>query len=662
MATLSVLKRTVPIVTISFDPLIGKQNYSTDISTNFITQPEGNTTSLPSVIATSAPGTTADPAIGGSAPAAGSNVTSGGAVPSGSFGTNSFDPTTARVWPQQSGVPIQLGFTFKITTTFCPGMPSTGATAVLFSDSGTPPWAGTSVPLNGFFTLDPATFTNGDVVRVKVTPAAPSATLIGYSNEIPFTSVSTAIKRVGKTHAFQNTCSAVTGTTNYIWWVSNFPGGSNIQKLYRMDKSTEVVVQAVNIRGDTISDGANILGVVSDVVFFTANNSSGVSKLYFVTEALVVTQAGNTSGNATISDLPATIPWVDTSFALRNNSTIVFNNFLYYSANNSSTVRKIFKVSSAGVVTQVSNTAGSQGTADYSSGSIAAVWNGAIYITLARGAAGISKLCKISTADVITQIGDTRNASATSDGASIKRVTTNFLYYTSANSSGFSKLYRINTSDTPAAVVNFNNNAGVSDVYGTGSNHQMASFNECLYFVGRTINTTTDKIYKVDDAGTVSNIASPLFRDGLVEVSSVWNFILQSTGNALFFGHWGADGMMTLFYVTSSDVVTRANVVAINLYDNLPFVGFNGTGPGLGAFTANGRTFLGTWALVENSNTSTSVTTYEVLPTTFNLRCISQCSWTNGAQWVYTGHTTGSICYLPFAASNGHSFPVKLSL
>jgi hypothetical protein len=642
------------VVTLSVDPIVPRAtNVSAPVSEYFIAQPDGYSATYPaSISVTTVIGTGVSPALGGSTPAAGANVaSSGGLSPSGSFGSASFDPLTTRSYPDSSGVSVWTGYTFLVTTTFSPGMSSAGATAVLYSDTGSPTWVGTVVPINGYFRLDPSVFTVGDVVRVKVTPAAPSAHLIGYSNEVSFRNAGISIKRVSRTSALfsSNTVTAVVGTTNYIWFVTTPPSFGGV-RLFRMHKSTEVVDQAVNINGYVTSDNISILGAISDTVFFLSNNTSAVLKMYSVNESLTVTQVSNHTNNNATADTFLVLPPVRTASgaAIENfeGTTFKFNSCLYYYANNINGFRKLYKVNGSGTITQVSNTRGNQSQHDVTSAAASVEFNGALW-TVMGNAGGFEKLFKINTSDVITAVGDTRNSAAASDNAAIRGATTNFLYYISSNSSNLSKGYRVDTSDVPLQIINFSGVQTTADSVG----NNFAIFNNCYYFFGRVgVALATYKVYKVDDAGaTLINVAAPLTKDGLGAVTE--NPAFQPAGSVLFFSTFGADNTSMLFYITASDVVTRSN-----------FINIIGQTFG-GAVTFGGRTFV---LMTPRTDPTGLRALYEVLPTTFNLRQVAPVSHTNagsGDQFTMSGHISGSNYWVPMLwGGNSLTFVVKVAL
>jgi len=638
MTNLSVLKYKPPVVKIELIPHHSRNSSTVPVSSSFVVQPEQNITNLPPLLGVSSvTNSAAVPALAGSAPAAGTNVAAGGTTPSATFGSSSFDPLTKRTYADNAAVSTYVGYQFLISTSFSPGMSSSGATAVLFSDSGSPTWAGTSVPLNGSFRLDPKVLTVGDIVRVKVTPAAPNAALIGYSNEVSFLNPNVSFAR--KHRPISGDSGGVVSTTNYVYWVHT--SGTN-QKLYRMDKATETPAQAVNLLGDTTNDQIILLGAIGDVVFFRGDVGGGVLKLYSVTEALVITLLSNTRNNVASSDNIAQIlPIHNRDTILSNNGSLTLNNNIYFQANNANGVAKMFRVNGSGTIVQVTNTTGNQTTADFSTTQVI-VFNGAIF-SVQNNASAVTKLFKITTADVVTQIGDHRNSSVTTDNITLRRANANFMYYTANNLNGVLKLFRVNTSDVPAMVVNMTGNQATSDSYNSVANGQ-AIFNGSYYFFASTDSTTNlAKLYKVDDAGTISNIGAPFVKSNSTAFTIDNNALMQAAGSILLLLMGHAEGTM-LYYITSSDVITRADQTFP--YSSYSFLSFDTS------FVLNSRTFVQMVSMIDTGARAL----FEVLPTTFRLRQLINTGLlaaTNGVNAAVVGNTVysvfGGISYLGVA-------------
>jgi hypothetical protein len=663
MTNLSVLKYKPPVITVVLNQLVTKAGYQVGVSTYFTPQPDGNTATLPPTIGvTTASGTGAVPTAAGSA-AVGANVaSSGGAVKSGSFPSSGFDPATTKTWAEVSGIHDQIGYSFTVNTTFSPGMSSAGATAVLYSDTGSPTWVGTVVPLNGVFTLAPSLFTAGDVLRIRVTPAAPSAHLIGYSNEIPFTSSGVSFKRVSHTNAnpSSQTTVSVVGTTNYVWFESSPRDLQSASKLFRMHKTTEVVEQVSNI-STVNTDNVVVLGTIGDTVFFLANNTSAGQKLFSITESLTLTQVSNIrNAQLTTDAIQAVIPTANLDTLQEGTGCLLFNSNLYFTATNATNGVKMFRVDAAGTIVQVTNTRGNQATSDTTAAS-AIVFNGAIFAVL-NNANGVGKLYKITSADVVTAIGDTRNNSAASDVITLRRATTNFLYYTAQNSSSQIKLYRVNTSDVPAQIGNLQNTQATAESY-SGSNTTFAVFNDKLYFfatyaVAGVTNAGGQKLFMLDDAGTLSNIASPLAKDLDIPTTDSSATMIVA-GSVLFISMVGASSTPILFYITtSSSTLVRATQ---------PTVPTSAVGCWniFCSFTFGGRIFVQATAMVDPSKSAV----FEVLPTTFVLRQITAGAFQSNAPISLTsvnsakGHISGSNMWFVYLAyTGGITFVCKMTL
>jgi len=391
------------------------------------------------------------------------------------------------------------------------------------------------------------------------------------------------------------------------------------------------------------------LGAIGDVVFFANNTTTGGNKLFSITESLVITQLSNHTNNQTTSDSIALITPVDNRDTIQSTSTLFFNSNLYFTALNSSGTgfRKLFRVNGSGTIVQVTNTNGNQAVADMATASVT-VFNGALY-SVQNNASNVIKLFKITSADVVTQIGDHRNAAATSDAIVLRRATTNFMYYVANNSTGFLKTYRINTSDTPAQILNLANNQGASDSYNT-TTQGFAAFNECFYFYGGS----PTRLYKVNDAGTTYiNVGSPFVEKNLGGSGDSNQATMGVVGSRLFISMIGLDGAMGLFYITtSSDTLVRADQT--NPITTIQSHQFDTS------FTASGRDFICMTGVTEGMFARAF---YEVLSGGRLRQLAANNTGTFTLVAGVKGHVSGSDIWFPITGFyNGLNVIVKMTL
>jgi hypothetical protein len=398
-----------------------------------------------------------------------------------------------------------------------------------------------------------------------------------------------------------------------------------------MNKSTELVEQMTNTTN--ANDNIILWDSIGDVVFFTAIGASLAQKLYSMTEAGVWTTVSNfAAGGDTLNPI---IQSQNGSFGTSLNSgngILKFNNNLYFTGVKTGGGTKVFRVDGSGTITQVTNTTGSQASSD-TAGPNAILFNGAIYIGLNNSSA-VMKLFKITSADVVTQIGDHRNLATSSDNIVFRGATTNFLYYSALNTNSVTKLYRINTSDVPSAAVSMENATTNDNI------SAWAVFNSCLYFMA-TYSTSTvgPKMFKIDDSGTATNIASPAFGDQN-RTDTAFTPGMQAAGSVLLFNMSSAERVPLLFYITTaSDTVKRFDQLTPSSggYQSVLFGG---------SFTLNGRTFVQMTINVAGANTN-SRTLYEVTATP-SLRQLVDYKMTNSIQNTFWQTGTPSGTSTPF--------------
>ena len=134
-------------------------------------------------------------------------------------------------------------------------------------------------------------------------------------------------------------------------------------------------------------------------LYFFAFNSNTASKLFQCTTSDVITQMSNTTGSQTSSDsITAGYDW---------SSLIVFNNYLYFAANNSygppaqSMCSKLYKIDTSNNITQVANLSGIQSVDDGLTNNVAFVCNSVFYFS-GTSLYGATRLYSIDTSNNLT--------------------------------------------------------------------------------------------------------------------------------------------------------------------------------------------------------------------------------------------------------------------
>lgn len=164
-----------------------------------------------------------------------------------------------------------------------------------------------------------------------------------------------------------------------------------------------LITQVSNIRNNqAAADDPSYLTVFNNELYFSANNQNRViPKLFKIDSAGTITQLSNIRNNQNASDLPTFLT--------------VFNNELYFSGLNANGGQKLFKISTAGTITQLSNIQNNQNSHD--SPQFLAAFNGELYFG-AYNTSNRQKLYKIDTAGTITQVSNTSNNQNTDDSPS----------------------------------------------------------------------------------------------------------------------------------------------------------------------------------------------------------------------------------------------------
>lgn len=478
-------------------------------------------------------------------------------------------PTTIPPRPILQGVNDFLGYVFSVQTFFPDPATEVGATAVLYSEVGSPPWEGMSVPVNGKFKLEPSMLSTGDQIRVQVTPGSPgSASDTGTSSPIEFTVALSTVNVIGNIRGSaiaeiivaQNV--ATDGT--YLYYFGQNPLGA--VKLYKSHLTTDVTDQVTNLQNnqansDTPGGASTVLvgnnpGFAVTAVYANFLNTTSQSKMFKIDSTNTVTQISNLRNNQANPDTIINFGLPPPGETTPTTAPVIFNGFYYFSGLNSNGVTKVFKLSTSDVIAQITNSRNDQTQADAPSSAV--IFNGAIYCILnGTGGAAAAKLHKISTADVVTQISNTRNNNALSDSITIMGYDSNYLYFLAQNANGVSKMFKCSTGDVVTQITNFTGNQASNDSITATIG---CAFNNFFYFsAAPPLTNVGNKLYKVDastDTFTqISNIVGSNYSGDGLNISSSF---IKALSDGIYLTATSPLGATKLFRVDTSDVITQA--------------------------------------------------------------------------------------------------------
>lgn len=211
----------------------------------------------------------------------------------------------------------------------------------------------------------------------------------------------------------------IVASSNKVFFQANKSVG--LSKLYSFDGTTLTQLQNTNSQAASDSPNLAYAQVAGSFLYYTSVNTSGATKLY-KTDGSTVTQVSNTREDNTAGDDPTILQ--------------VMGNSVYFSSKNSAGFTKVYKTDGASVV-RLSNTTNSENSDDmilFSKGS--AVLDGALYF-VAVDVAGSNALYRTD-GSTITRISDT---SGSLDDVKDLFIDETYVYFSALNSAGHRKLY-----------------------------------------------------------------------------------------------------------------------------------------------------------------------------------------------------------------------------
>lgn len=225
-------------------------------------------------------------------------------------------------------------------------------------------------------------------------------------------------------------------TPNYLYVTLEHASG--VKKLYRLDSSDNFELISNTSGNMAVTDNFfggsttnRVYQVLGHCLYFSANNSNAVIKLFKVCDDGAVKQVLNTTGDNTVSD------------AYNRSDMPVATDRFYVMAKNSQGGKKLFVVNADGTSQQISNLTGDQ-TTDDEVGSYIFAFNNEHYFP-AKNSAGGRKLHKITQSGKILQVSNITGDQATNDLnlVAFMRVWNNALYFDGLNAQGAAKVFKL---------------------------------------------------------------------------------------------------------------------------------------------------------------------------------------------------------------------------
>jgi hypothetical protein len=395
---------------------------------------------------------------------------------------------------------------------------------------------------------------------------------------------------------------------NHLYFISN--NSSAGQKLFRIN-STDVVQQVTNVKGNqTLTDGIGHFGYgqkFGDKLMLTAEIATGIRKLFAVNPNGSVTWVTNARGPSTSDG----VILIGRHYIYSQD--LELNNEYYFRMNNS-TGSKLHKLSANGTVTQVSNIQPAGNDAIVR----ATAFNNTLYFGCSPLGTNTHKLCKITSDNEIRPLSNLAGNSTTTDNLDRPLVVNNFLYFVATPFAGVTKLYRINTNDVLSRVSNTSGNSSVNDRIGSSI---FMNIGHHLYFDAHNENGLV-KLYRVNDAGDVTQVAStsgsPTTSDSYSQSQAL------RVGRTIYFAGNNSQGANKLFsYNDETDQLTQISNTRDdqNLSDTIGrFMGHFRDEVYFSALSAEGgrKLFKVTTdgKVVQVSNISANQSTHDILITT----------------------------------------------
>jgi len=286
--------------------------------------------------------------------------------------------------------------------------------------------------------------------------------------------------------------------------------GTNGNELWRVDGSgTAALVR--DIFPGIGSSNPEGFTVFNNALYFQANNFSNGSELWRV----------DSSGTAAlVSDINPALgggSFAGGSSAPRDFT--VFNNALYFTANDGTNGNELWKVDNSGTaaLVRVINPSIFGGPTGLT------VFNNALYFQADDGTTGI-ELWKLDSSGTVAQVSDINPGFSSSDPFNFT-VFNNALYFRADDGTNGSELWRVDSLGGVARVSDINPGSGSSFP------NRFSVFNDALYFYA-TDGTTGLEMWKVDSNGTVA-----LVRDINPGSGNSNSFTVTDPNNALVFNN-----------------------------------------------------------------------------------------------------------------------------
>jgi hypothetical protein len=316
-----------------------------------------------------------------------------------------------------------------------------------------------------------------------------------------------------------------------------FPANNSngVSKLYSYNPTTGVMTQISNIKNDqTQADNITSIATYNGSLFFVAELTTGVNKLFKYSTAGVLSQASNIAGTGVSDNVGA---------------LLVYNTNLYFSATSS---QKLYGYCEMGAgcipvgISQISNI--NAGQVDDIGAMIA--YNGLLYFSADAGT--YSKLFTYcdGTGCGTQGIVQLTNTSTTDDCPNNFIVYDGILYFSEQTSSGVNKLFSFNSSTTTLNQVSNINSSGSDGIAG------VTTFGGNLVFIANQ-STSVAKLYKYSDQTTLITQLSNLNSSG----SDLINNSFATYNNSLYFTGSDSSGFNKMYRLNGTTIYQIANMI-----------------------------------------------------------------------------------------------------
>lgn len=256
----------------------------------------------------------------------------------------------------------------------------------------------------------------------------------------------------------------------------------------------------------------------------------------------------------------------------RTCTPVLANGAYYYYGLNSAGFAKLMKVNaSTYAVSQVSNAANNNYSADATSLTMLAANGNAVYFP-GLNSNGVVKLYKVdATTDAITQMSNTSNNASINDLGTtalpwLTRCGTGY-YFWANNASGVNKLFRLTDADVCSSASNTRGNNASTDFAFNLSDTLNGSTTEAycnagivigtkMYFIANNSNGFI-KLFVIDSGtGTITQVSNTANSQTAADITSAFSYFI--VGTKLFFVGINQNGQSKLYEVnTTTDAVTQ---------------------------------------------------------------------------------------------------------